>query len=291
MTTTSKALLLTAALLFTACTDTSGPTGVDTASSVRPLASSKQSDFTLLANAAVTCTDGTITGDVGTFAAAPVGAVTLSNCPLTGQVRIGDGTAIAAYGSFLSRYSAMAPTVSTSCTVLSGTLSGVTLTPGTYCFPAAATLTGTLTLSGPANGEWLFYVGTVGTGALTGTNFNIVLTNGARACNVTWWVAEAVTMTTSAFVGEILAGAAITFTGGSFFGDAYSRAGITVTGTAVTGCEGSSNPAPTPAPKNGCNQGVGNGPEGCDPGKSNRNRATNDEAGGVPGTPGRKRGA
>ncbi|MEW5856384.1 MAG: S-layer homology domain-containing protein [Cyanobacteriota bacterium] len=38
-----------------------------------------------------------------------------------------------------------------------------------------------------------------------------------------------------------------------------------------------------------CNQGVGNGPEGCDPGNSNRNRPSNDEgAGAAPGSPGRQ---
>jgi hypothetical protein len=36
-----------------------------------------------------------------------------------------------------------------------------------------------------------------------------------------------------------------------------------------------------------CNQGVGNGPEGCDPGNSNHNRPSNDEEGGSPGSPGR----
>jgi hypothetical protein len=36
-----------------------------------------------------------------------------------------------------------------------------------------------------------------------------------------------------------------------------------------------------------CNQGVGNGAEGCDPGNSNNNQDSNDEDGGVPGAPGR----
>ena len=36
-----------------------------------------------------------------------------------------------------------------------------------------------------------------------------------------------------------------------------------------------------------CNQGVGNGPEGCDPGNSDSNQPSNDEDGGTPGNPGR----
>jgi hypothetical protein len=42
--------------------------------------------------------------------------------------------------------------------------------------------------------------------------------------------------------------------------------------------------------KQKCNQGVGNGPEGCDPGNSNHNRPSNDEEGGSPGNPGRRGG-
>lgn len=43
--------------------------------------------------------------------------------------------------------------------------------------------------------------------------------------------------------------------------------------------------------KSDCNQGVGNGDEGCDPGNSNHNQPSNDEAtsdGKVPGSPGRQ---
>ncbi|MCA9539140.1 MAG: hypothetical protein KC620_09665 [Myxococcales bacterium] len=45
-------------------------------------------------------------------------------------------------------------------------------------------------------------------------------------------------------------------------------------------------------PHAACNQGVGNGPEACDPGNSNQGDPanTNDEAGGVPGTPGKRGG-
>ncbi|MSR82690.1 MAG: DUF3494 domain-containing protein [Candidatus Latescibacteria bacterium] len=100
----------------------------------------------------------------------------------------------------------------------------MTLAPGTYCFDAAAALTGVLTLNGPANGTWLFKVRTLGTGALTGTTFSVVMTNGGQACNVTWWIAEAATMNISAFQGNILAGAAITTTGGTFDGNAWAKA-------------------------------------------------------------------
>jgi hypothetical protein len=62
---------------------------------------------------------------------------------------------------------------------------------------------------------------------------------------VFWQVAEAVTMTTSNFQGNILAGADITFTGGTLNGDAWAggkgttvmpAGAVTLTGTIVAGC-------------------------------------------------------
>lgn len=280
------AALLSLVLIAAACNDP-GATAPTNSLPDGMLASSaiSASGYAILANAAVTCTDGTIIGDVGTFQAAPTGSITLTSCPVTGSTQVGTGASAQAFNDFLATYAASAPLPTDNCTVLSGTLAGVTLSPGTYCFPAAAALTGTLTLDGPSNGVWNFQVGTLGTGALTGTNFDIVLANGAQACNINWWVAEAVTMTTSNFAGNVLAGAAITFTGGTFSGNAWSKADVTITGTAVTGCEGRGTGGRNGHQK--CNQGVGNGPEGCDPGNSNHKHGSNDETGGTPGNPGR----
>jgi len=107
-------------------------------------------------------------------------------------------------------------------------------------------------------------------------------------------------MTTSGFQGTILAGAAITATGtaGSpptpFVGRALAKAAVTLTDVAFVGCESSSRGGKS---KSKCNQGVGNGPENCDPGNSNQDghssnpfdgsTRTNDELGGTPGNPGR----
>ena len=88
---------------------------------------------------------------------------------------------------------------------------------------------------------------------------------------------------------HFLAGAAITVTGGTFNGDALSKAAVTLTNATVTGCETSGTGHHS---KQKCNQGVGNGPEACDPGNSNQGNPlrSNDELGGVPGNPGRKGG-
>jgi hypothetical protein len=229
--------------------------------------------FAVLADTALTCTNSTVTGPVGVASSST--AVTQTGCTLTAQVAPG------AYAAFLSAYSGIAGSL-TPCTVLTGTLAGVTLGPGTYCFDAAATLTGTLTLTG--TGPWLFEIGTGGTGALTATNFTVV---GSNPCGATWWVRQAVTLTTSAFQGTILAGTDITLTGTSLAGRILATGAVTMTGGNIAGCTAAGKVA-----KPHCNQGVGNGPEGCDPGNSNQGNAnrSNDELGGTPGHPGRQGG-
>jgi Ice-binding-like len=201
--------------------------------------------FTVLARQAVTCTDGSINGDVGTFQAAPTGSITQTTCPITaGTPQVGTAASIAAYNNYLTAYAARAPQ-SGDCDVthtLTGSLAGVTLAPGVYCFTAAASLTGLLTLNGPPTGLWLFKIGTSGTGGLTGNSFTVLMAGGAQACNVTWWVAQAAAMTDSFFKGTILAGAGITLTRTDQIGNTWAGASgvgdVTFTGPGnpVIGC-------------------------------------------------------
>ncbi len=235
--------------------------------------------FAVLGGPAVTLTNSTVSGDVGVALSA---AFTNTESTIAGNIHAGDVVAAQAYNDFLSASDALA---AKQCdVVLTGTLAGQTLAPGVYCFDAAATLTGQLILAGPADGIWIFKIGTLGTGALTGTNFSVVMEGGGLPCNVYWWVAEAATMTDSNFQGTILAGTAITITRGTFNGDALAQAAVTMTGATITGCEQTSQ-----AGRSRCNQGVGNGPENCDPGNSNQGNLSrsNDELGGTPGNPGR----
>lgn len=197
------------------------------------------SGFRMIARVAWTCTDGSITGSVATNQTAgevPPGSVTQTNCPITGTIDIGSPSAKQAYQDFLTAYAARE---AAACGVtLTGTLAGVILGPGVYCFDNAAALTGTLTLSGSSTDQWLFKVGQAGIpGALTGNSFNVVMAGTASACNVTWWVREASTMNTSNFQGHILAGAGVSFTGGTYKGNAWSQEDVTVTGTPVTACD------------------------------------------------------
>ena len=161
---------------------------------------------------AVTCTNSNISGNVGSSGA--LASVTQTNCLISGAIIAPVSTqVIAGFNNAYDQYA------SVSCTdLLSTAYTGavLTLTPGVYCNAEGVTFTDTtLTLDahGNANAVWVFKIGTGGTGALTGTNFSVLMTNGGQACNVYWQVAEAVTMTTSGFQGNILAGAAITMTG------------------------------------------------------------------------------
>ena len=248
--------------------------------------------FSVLAGTNVTCTAGTIvTGAVGV---SPGSAVPYTNtgCLITGAVPPATNTAAAAARSaMLSAYSSFQ---FMSCIPLSGNLDMQNLAPGVYCLDAVAKA-GTLTLTGNANDSWVFRVN----GALTGTNFSVVMAGGAQPCNVFWAPTGAATMTTSTFKGNILAGNAalgsITLTGGSLAGRALASVAVTMTGTSIIGCDALAVPGKSckvdkddhyPRPK--CNQGVGNGAEGCDPGNSNHNHSSNDEDGGKRGNPGRK---
>jgi Ice-binding-like len=302
------------ALLSAACSNDSasrinGPPLLSSSSNDRSAAAS---NFAVLANAEVTCTRGTITGDVGTFLAPPAGKVTLNDgCLINGTVHNGDAAAISAYNAFLGEYKDVANTRCTGSLNTVYTDVAFTLRPGVYCNAADVTFTRTtLTLDGRGNQNavWIFKIGTGGTGALTGTDLSVIWT-GANPCNVTWWTAQGATITDDQagvphpFVGTILAGAAITTTGTntagvpadhlSFAGDAFAKADVTMTDTDLVGCQGGKrNGKDKDKDKDKCNQGVGNGPEGCDPGKSNHgdDANSNDENGGKRGDPGRKGG-
>jgi len=258
---------------------------------------------TAAAAGAVTCTDSSITGNVGSTDPSDTVAAT---CIITGGSFIAPVTT----GVLTDYYSAYDALEDVPCdqTLDQDAYTDTTLSfnPGVICSQAAVTFTRTtLRLTGGSNATWLFKIGTGGTGALTGTDSSVVMAG--DACNVTWWTAQAATVTRGDFKGTILAGAAFTATGtattGSTFagralaGRTSATAGVTVTDMTITGCEGGGGNGNG---KGKCNQGVGNGPENCDPGNSNQDghgsnpfdgaRNTNDELRGTPGNPGRKGG-
>jgi hypothetical protein len=258
------------------------------------------SDFALLSAApagggAVTCTRGSITGDVGS--SGDLASVVLNEgCMIAGATIAPVSAGV--LDAFNDAYDALAAVPCDE--TLTGTLAGVTLSPGVYCFDAAAALTGVLTLRGGSNATWLFKIGNTAVGALEATDFTVAMVG--DACNVTWWSQAATTITRGDFKGSVLSGAGFTATGtettgSTFDGQALAKAGVTTTDMTVTGCEGGGRGGKA---KSTCNQGVGNGPENCDPGNSNQDGhgsnpfvgspRSNDELGGTPGNPGRQGG-
>jgi len=190
-------------------------------------------DFAALGSSAVTATDSVVEGNVGVGLG---GAVTQTNSRISGSIHLGDTVAQQAHADFLAAYAELA-LVPCDVDLTGQSLGGLSLTPGVYCFDTAATETGgLLTLSGPADGIWIFKVGILGTGALTGTNFTVVMPEGAKCNNnVSWWAAQAATLTDSVFIGSVLSGTAITVTRGSLDGQALATTAVTMTGTSVCG--------------------------------------------------------
>jgi hypothetical protein len=199
--------------------------------------------FAVLGGTNVTCTSGSVvTEDVGV---SPGSAVPFTNtgCTFAGATPPATNAAAAqARTDFLSAYAAL-QLQSSSCIPMLGNLSGQNLAPGVYCLDAVAKA-GTLTLTGPASGVWILLV----SGALTGTNFSVVMAGGGQPCNVFWAPSAATTMTTSAFKGNILAGdvtgGSITLTGGTLAGRALASVAVTMTGASVVGCGALSGSGP-----------------------------------------------
>lgn len=198
------------------------------------------SRFAVLGGTNVTCTAGSVvTGDVGV---SPGSAVPFTNtgCTIAGATPPATNAAAAqARTAFLSAYAAIQLKP---CTLVAGNLANQNLAPGVYCLDSVAKA-GTLTLTGPANGVWIFRV----SGALTATDFSVVMAGGGQPCNVYWAPSDAATLTDSLLKGNILAGGAtlgsITMTGGTLAGRAFARIAVTMTGASVIGCGALKDPS------------------------------------------------
>ncbi|KAI9878913.1 MAG: hypothetical protein M1830_010161 [Pleopsidium flavum] len=125
------------------------------------------------------------------------------------STHINDATAKACKSQALSTYNqgiALAATKD-----LTGQdLGGQTLVPGVYKYSSSAQLTGTLTLNGRGrtNSQFVFQIGSTLT---TATAAKIVLTNGAKACNVFFLIGSSATIgETSRISGIIIALTSIT---------------------------------------------------------------------------------
>ncbi len=170
------------------------------------------STFAVLAGTTITCTGaGAITGNIGV---SPGTAIVLGATPCTVNGSQFPGGPVAAQAQ-ADAATAFADLNTATCTTIEpavADIGGQTLTPGVYCFPSSAAITGTLTLSG--SGVYIFKIGSTLTTAAG--NSNVVLTNGASANNVFWAVGSSATLGTgSSFMGTMIAFTSITATTGA----------------------------------------------------------------------------
>ncbi|MGD0484323.1 MAG: ice-binding family protein, partial [Gemmatimonadales bacterium] len=129
------------------------------------------------------------------------------SAPGDGSVHLNDAIASAAQADVTTVNAALAGM--TNAVDLTGQdLGGLILTPGVYRFTSSAQLTGELKLNGPANGIWVFQIGSTLT---TAASSKVTLQGTANAGNVYWQVGSSATIgaTNAPFVGNIIATATV----------------------------------------------------------------------------------
>ena len=183
--------------------------------------------FAILASSAVTNTGPiSVTGDLGV---SPRTAVTgFPPGTITGTMHEDDTVAQQAQSDASSAYT---DSVGQSCgeDLTGQDLGGKTLTAGIYCFTTSASLTGQLVLDGQGNADSIF-IFQIGSTLTTASDASVVLSNGAKRCNIFWQVGDSATLgTKTSFAGNILALNSITFATG-----AVSKGGLYALNGAVT---------------------------------------------------------
>ena len=204
--------------------------------------------FAVLGGSAVTNTGpSTITGDLGV---SPGNAVSGFPPGLVagGTIHSADAVALQAQRDVTTAYNALAGQACD--TVLTGQdLGGLTLTPGVYCYAAAAQLTGTLTLDAQGNPSAVF-IFQIGSTLTTASNAKVQVINGGSPCNIYWKVGSSATLgTATTFVGNILALTSITLTtGANISGRALARNGAVTLDTNTVSFAACTTVPATPTP-------------------------------------------
>jgi hypothetical protein len=114
-----------------------------------------------------------------------------------------------------------------------GSIGGLTLTPGLYKWTSNVTIPTDVTIAGAPNDVWIFQI----TGDLVmSAAKRMTLTGGAKAKNIFWQVAGAVTLgTTTHSEGIFLSKTAISLaTGASVNGRLLAQTAVTIAGSTVT---------------------------------------------------------
>ncbi len=192
--------------------------------------------FAVLAGTGITFTSpgNFITGDIGSYSVptiSGIGNVTF----LSGSNHAGDAFTQAAKTDLAAAY---ADAVGRTPVAIASALGGITLTPGVYSAGTFA-ITGNLTLNG--SGVYIFQAGST---LDTAASSQVLLTGGATADKIFWQVGSSATfVTSSVFVGTVLANTSITAgTGANFDGRLLAMTG------AVTLAGGDTVATPIPEP-------------------------------------------
>ena len=185
--------------------------------------------YGILAGSTVTCAGapGTINADVGV---SPGSTTTgFPPCTITGSTNLANAASAQAQLDLTTAYNYLAGRPCGT-VITPADLGGRTLAPGVYCVASSMGVTGTVTLAGPANGVWVFQIGSTLT---TGTGANIALSGGALARNVWWQVGSSATLGTgTTFRGNIVALTSITLVdNATMLGRALARNGAVSLGT------------------------------------------------------------
>jgi len=164
--------------------------------------------YAVLAGSTITNTGPTsIGGDIGL---SPGTAITgfPPGSQTSGTMNITNGAALGAENDLIT--ASVDAAGRTPFNTVTGDLGGTTLVGGVYHSASSMALTGSVTLNaaGDASTVWIFQAGTTLT---TASASNVVLENGAQACNVFWQVGSSATLgTTTNFAGTIIATQSIT---------------------------------------------------------------------------------
>ena len=211
-----------------------GPVGRTTLSIEQTLLGTAQSFAVLggsaVTNVGVTTVYGSLGVDPGlSITGFPPGRVT------GGTIHTGDAVALQAKDDVTTAYITLAGEAPTR-DLTGQDLGGRTLTPGVYFFSSSAQLTGALTLDAQGDPSSVF-VFQMGSTLTTASNSSILVTNGARDCNIFWQVGSSATLgTTTVFKGSIVALTSITLnTGVTVSGRILARnAAVTMDTNAVS---------------------------------------------------------
>ena len=115
----------------------------------------------------------------------------------------------------------------------SGSIGGLTLSPGLYKWANTVDVSSDITISGSSTDVWIFQIAE---NLNVSATSKVVLSGGAKAENIFWQVAGQATFKTSShFEGVILSKTGITFqTGASLNGHAHAQTAVVLDGNTIT---------------------------------------------------------